>query len=462
MFVLLGNACFAPGVVAQQPVKILPVNAELYERYAGNYKRAKDRVVSVGGFYANGGRLTFYDSKTRRNGVLYDVSETDFVSGTPSGTDSVQPTDLRVTFKRNARGAATGLTWREGSEPAATATRVDPHRSEDVTFNNGDVTLRGTLISPSTPGPHPVIVILHGGDAGRRPFNFWPYFLVRYGIASLVYDKRGAGASTGNWQSATFEDLAGDALAAVELLRHHPKINPRQIGLWGNSNSGWVVPIAAARSKDVAFVISRAGSTLPDHENILYEIENDARARGFSDQEIKQAVALRRKYHETLIANAGWENLKSEVETAKNERWFAAARMTWFLTFQIPPDRTTLTALRNPLLNDPMPYWERVTCPVLALNGQMDENVPTARTVPMLAAALKRAGNKDYTITVIPNANHGLAEVSPSTGSEPPGARRYASGYMDGIVDWLVTRLNVNRKQSKLRSVSKYQFASSP
>ena len=109
LFVLLGNACFAPGVVAQQPVKILPVNAELYERYAGNYKLANDRVVSVGGFYANGGRLTFYDSKTRRNGVLYDVSETDFVSGTPSGTDSVQPTDLRVTFKRNARGAGGGI-----------------------------------------------------------------------------------------------------------------------------------------------------------------------------------------------------------------------------------------------------------------------------------------------------------------------------------------------------------------
>jgi pimeloyl-ACP methyl ester carboxylesterase/ketosteroid isomerase-like protein len=292
---------------------------------------------------------------------------------------------------------------------------------------------------------------LQGSGAARRPFGIWSYFLARHGIATLVYDKRGAGASTGDWQIASFEDLAGDALAAVNLLRKHPNINAQQIGLWGNSNSGWVVPVVAARSKDVAFVISRVGSALPPHENILFEIENDARQRGLTEQEIKQAVALRQKYHRAIIANSDWETLRTEVERSRNERWFEAARMGRFLTLQMPPDATTLTGLRYPMVFDPMPFWERVTCPVLALYGEMDMNVPTARSVPMLDAALKRAGNRDYTITVLPNANHGLAEVPVVRSSEPPRVRRYASGYMDGIANWLLKRVSLGDKPSDVK-----------
>jgi ketosteroid isomerase-like protein/pimeloyl-ACP methyl ester carboxylesterase len=294
-------------------------------------------------------------------------------------------------------------------------------------------------------------VLLQGSGAARRPFGVWAYFLARHGIATLVYDKRGAGASTGDWQTASFEDLAGDALAAVNLLRKHPNINAQQIGLWGNSNSGWVVPIVAARSKDVAFVISRVGSALQPHENILFEIENDARQRGFTEQEIKRAVALRKMYHQAIITNTGWEQLRAEVERSRNERWFEAARMGRFLTIQIPPDAASLTGLRNPFVFDPVPFWERVTCPVLALYGEMDMNVPTTRSVPILDAALKRAGNKDYTITILPNANHGLAEVPAVSSSEPPRVRKYVSGYMDGIADWLLKRVSVSSRPSGMK-----------
>ena len=443
--VVLGYAaCLACVAAQQKSIRIAPVNQKIYEIYAGNYKLGDDQFISLGAFSENGNRLTFYDSRTRRVGVLYDLSETDFVSGIQRDNDSVEPTDLRITFNRNGSGEVTGLTWREGDAPAVVAQKVNPHHNEEVTFENGDVTLRGTLTLPATPGRHPAVVFLQGAGAAQRPYGMWPYYLARYGIGTLVYDKRGAGASTGAWQTASFEDLAGDALAAINLLRKHANIDARQIGLWGNSNSGWVVPIVAARSKDVAFIISRVGSALPPHENILYEIENDARQRGFTEPEIKQAVALRRMYHQTLITNAGWEKLKEEVEHSKNERWFAAARMGRFLTLQTPPDAATLTGLRNPFVFDPVPFWERVTCPVLALYGEMDMNVPTARSVPLLEAALKRAGNKDYTVRVLPNANHGLAEVS-AVSTEPPRVRRYASGYLDGIVDWLLKRVNVNK-----------------
>lgn len=123
------------------------------------------------------------------------------------------------------------------------------------------------------------------------------------------------------------------------------------------------------------------------------------------------------------------------------------------LTLQIPLDAETLTGLRNPMVFDPMPFWERVTRPVLALYGGMDMNVPTARTVPMLNAALKRAGNKDYTISVLPNANHGLAEVPAASDSALPRVRRYAEGYMDGIAHWLLKHVSVGKEPTGVEAI---------
>src|SRR5918912_1450331 len=133
LFLLLGCGVFPSCVVAQQqPIKVAQANPKVYELYAGNYKLADDRFISLGAFSENGDRLTFYDSKTRRVGVLYDLSDTDFVSGIPRGNDSIEQTDLRVTFSRNGRGEVTGLVWREGNLPAITAQKVSPHRNEEV------------------------------------------------------------------------------------------------------------------------------------------------------------------------------------------------------------------------------------------------------------------------------------------------------------------------------------------
>jgi uncharacterized protein len=427
----------------QSPVQLANVDPKIYEQYAGNYRLAKDRFVSLGALSENNDRPTFYDSKTRRVGVLYATSETEFVSGVMRDSEFLAG-DVRVNFIKDAHGVVTGLTWREGMTPPISAPKVSPHRNEEVAFNNGDVALGGTLTLPATKGLHPAVVLLHGSGPARRPLGMWQYFLARHGIATLTYDKRGAGASTGDWQTASFEDLAGDALAAVQFLRNRPDINPRQIGLWGNSNSGWVVPITA-RSKDVAFVISRVGSALPPYENVLYEVENAARQSGLSEQDINQAVSLRRRYQQAIITNTGWEQLKAEVERTRNERWFNAARVGRVLTLQVPPDDTTLQGLRNPLVFDPLPFWERVTCPVLALFGELDMNVETTRSVPLLDAALKRAGNKDYTIVVLPKATHGLAEAVTDSSPEARLNRRYAAGYMDGIIDWLLKRLDVKK-----------------
>ena len=135
---------------------------------------------------------------------------------------------------------------------------------EEVSFRNGDVTLSGTLLLPLTKGPHAAVVFLHGaGSEGRHGARFLAEYLTRYGIAALIYDKRGVGKSTGDWKRSDFSDLAGDAIAGIHFLQQRNEINPKQIGLYGHSQGGMIAPLTASRSKDVAFIISGASSAVP-------------------------------------------------------------------------------------------------------------------------------------------------------------------------------------------------------
>ena len=142
---------------------------------------------------------------------------------------------------------------------------------ETITFQNGDVTLAGTLDLPAGEGPFPAIVTVHGSPPLTRNdlYNLYiSHFFVQHGYAVLRYDKRGAGESTGEYPAVGVEnsevalnDLADDALAGVEFLRNHDLIDPDRIGLAGHSQAGWIIPLAASKSPDVAFMIISSGPT---------------------------------------------------------------------------------------------------------------------------------------------------------------------------------------------------------
>src|SRR5262245_33780296 len=200
---------------------------KLYGEYAGSYQLGADRFVDIAPFYEDEDRPIFFDSKTRRTGVLYGLSETEFFTGPSYGV--MFPMDIRVTFVKNQRGEVTSLKWQESGSRIIQAERVNPYWQEEITFHNGDVSLRGTLTMPATKGPHPVLILIHGSGPARRPGGHWTHYFTRHGIAYFCFDKRGSGASSGDLNSASIEDLAGDVLAAVQALRNNQDINPRPI-----------------------------------------------------------------------------------------------------------------------------------------------------------------------------------------------------------------------------------------
>lgn len=301
----------------------------------------------------------------------------------------------------------------EGSFSLRRVTAVPlPYTSEDVSFANGSVTLSGTLLLPRTPGPHPAIILVHGSQAETRWGSkmFLADRFARRGIAALVYDKRGTGASTGDWKTAAYEEIAEDALTGIHMLQRRKDIRSDQIGAFGHSEGGAVVAIMAARSKDVAFIISADGTTGPSYRQDLFRVRIILEKNGFTKEEVAKAMAFYNVWLQVARTGRGRDQLDAEIPKVKNEKWFD-------LVAPPPKDHWAWTEYRKRADFDSLLYWTRIKVPVLLLYGERDEKVYATESIRQIDEALRAAGNSDYTEILIPQAQHNLT-VHPEPG--PP------------------------------------------
>jgi pimeloyl-ACP methyl ester carboxylesterase len=191
-----------------------------------------------------------------------------------------------------------------------------PYKREDVTFRVGDVVLSGRLLRPNSAGVHPGIVFLHGSAPEARwgtSFFFADRF-ARNGVAALVFDKRGARQSTGDWKTITYERLADDYLAAVRFLQAQPGVDPKEVGIFGHSQGGTISPLIAARPGAVAFVIAAAAiGTGPIYTQDLYRTRNDLEDKGFTEPDISSAMDLYSQWINVARTGEGWDRLVSAM-----------------------------------------------------------------------------------------------------------------------------------------------------
>jgi hypothetical protein len=330
---------------------------------------------------------------------------------------------------------------------------ADGFTTEDVTFRNGRVKLAGTLMKPKGPGPWPAVVFVHGsgpekrrGGNPRDPLAMVGYFAER-GIAVLTYDKRGVGKSTGDWTRSGFDDLAADGLAGVRFLRRQPGILRGAVGVWGCSQGGWIAPLMASRSRDVAFIVivSSPGVSgiVQDRQRRVHELLG----HGFSRAKAEAACAE--------IQDLFWREARPKGDAAIRRAIPLARRRWWWphvFGCVFKEDRQLLEGFRacregalDPNL-DPAPILRRVRCPVLAIYGAKDRMVPVAENKPLLERFLREGGNRDVTIKVFPGGNHGLWLCRTGTLTEivrmsrQKRLRRYVPGYRELMVRWIKSR----------------------
>lgn len=354
-----------------------------------------------------------------------------------------QPSGIPLIFegKRDGdffKGNWSGLNLQAEFVLKKSARPAKNYREEEVSFQNGDVTLSGTLILPNASSKVPLVVFAHGSGEETRAVNrVWALRFVQKGIAALIYDKRGTGKSTGNFRTASMENLADDALAGVNFAKNRAEIDAKKIGVAGHSQGGWIAPLASIRSKDVAFVIASAASGVSPDKQSIFHRTNVMREMGFSEEAVKISVELREKLYRLnrMILennpNADEERRKvsAELEKYAKEPWIErGAGLPPKLEGEKPP-RGALELL----FFEPVPMWEKVKVPVLLVWGDKDTIVPVAEGRKIIENALQKNGNKNVTTKIFPNVNHGGVIVGDDKIWD---FQRISADYFESTANW--------------------------
>ena len=330
---------------------------------------------------------------------------------------------------------------------------------QEVEFYNGSIKLGGTLTLPDTIGKYPALVMVTGSGQQNRDeeifgfkiFKIIAEYLTNNGLAVLRFDDRGVGKSKNKRKTvdtATTYDFAQDAYAGVKLLKSHKNINVKQIGVFGHSEGGIIAAMLAADyPKDIAFIISMAGPSIPGSKIINYQIASANKESGISDSGIQVALKYQNLIYQALEANKSVEELtdilyksnyamiefmpKEQTASITNKEEYAKAMATISVKQVVSP------WFKYFVLFDPAPKICKIECPTLALFGEKDTQVPPELNVEPYRSEFK-GREQLLTLKIIPSANHLFQKANTGLGSEYSNLNKeFAPEFLETILKWL-------------------------
>lgn len=334
------------------------------------------------------------------------------------------------TFKQN--GQSFPLTLTPGTvkrNRPQTPVGPYPYQTQEVSFSNGSAVLKGTLVLPENHTQNtPVLLMVTGSGLQNRdeeifehkPFAVIADALARQGIATLRYDDRGFGGSTGDLVNVTTEDLKNDALAGVELLRKQFK----RVGILGHSEGGTIGLMLAAEGK-VDFVVSLAGGVVSFEKTLLDQNRWTLQQAGYSQDVTDRYCTALESLFDELKAGGNPEptNHGLPAELEQNLQIAKAQSSTPYMRYFLGLDLTDRLS--------------RITCPVLALNGTKDRQVNGEENLNALRNGL--AGQKE--IRVIEGVNHLFQHCNTGNPSEYKDIEEtFAPEALEIIVTWMKKR----------------------
>ena len=320
--------------------------------------------------------------------------------------------NLPLTLNRRASGQV-GFNLRRPQEPHPPF----PYHTEDVVFGGpGGNELAGTITIPDGAGTFPAVLLVQGSGPhdrdestmGHKPFMVIADYLTRHGIATLRVDKRGYAKSTGNYAAATTLDFAADAEAAGAYLKSRPEIDHAKIGLAGHSEGGMIAPIVAAKDHSIAFIVLIEAPGVPGDELLMLQKRYILHAMGLPEEKIELNLDRQKKLLAAVKPAKNSEDARARVKAALdvNSQSALASQVNlvsspWYLFT---------------LNYDPAIYLRQVRCPVLAIAGGKDLQVPPKEDLAGIKAAL--AKNRDAQTVELPGLNHLLQPTKTGLPSE--------------------------------------------
>jgi len=304
-------------------------------------------------------------------------------------------------------------------------------KSEEIHFLNRDIKFVGTLYNPDSKPPYPAIVVVHTASGGERTDPFYNHVraeLPEHGIAVLIFDRRGAGASEGNFETADFEDLASDVIAGVDYLQARPDIHPNKIGLHGTSQGAWIAPLAAARKPDIACIVAVSASGVSPADQMNYGVAFHLEQAGFDRAVVEEAIRLRNLVNAYFRGRISREEAAATLSRFEHEPWYEQGYL--YPSRELPAD-ITQSKWHYEMDYEPLSIWKKVTQPALFLFAEADEWVPIGQSMVNYEGATSHLN--DVTLKQIPGTDHLMRTQTGGISKE----------YQAILTDWLRCRLEI-------------------
>lgn len=275
-----------------------------------------------------------------------------------------------------------------------------------------DVVLAGTLSLPKGDGPFPAVMLLSGSGPqdrnssifGHKPFLLLAHELTQSGIAVLRFDERGVGESGGRTSEMTMATQMGDAQAGINYLLSNNQINRTKIGLLGHSLGGILAPKLAIEN-DIDFLVLLAAPGVNGDAMMLKQRKDLLKLRGATDKQIEGTNGmLASLYSELRKSSLEDEALKTELQkklAVKYQSTIPEKELNEMVNSIV--DNEELMAI---LKSSPANYFQKVSCPVLALNGSKDFQVSAKENLAAIEKALSDGGNTAIETHELEGLNH--------------------------------------------------------
>ena len=333
------------------------------------------------------------------------------------------------TFKQ--MGASLPLTLTPGEEKLnrpQTPVGPFPYATEEVSFANGDAVLKGTLVLPEGYGRKtPVLVMVTGSGLQNRdeeiyehkPFAVIADALARNGIATLRYDDRGFGESTGDLVHCTTEDMKNDALAGIGLLRERFD----RVGVIGHSEGGTIALMLAAEKK-ADFIVSLSGMVVSGKETLLWQNRVSLAAAGIPAETIDSYCRALETVFDASIAGTTLPPVPQfELPAALSQNLTAVIR------------QLKLPYLKHFVALDVRPLLGGISCPVLALNGTKDMQVEAESNLRALRSGLP--DNPCNKLETVEGVNHMFQHCQTGMTTEYRDIEEtFAPEVLETLVEW--------------------------
>ena len=389
--------------------------------YSGAYRLGDDYIVITP---SDEGALR-YRVPDGRSGRLYPDDDRHFHGG--PGWASREPRIAEAVFDA-CPGKRIEFRLKDG--PSGIAQRVPVTRTP-TTFSSIGNTLYGELFAPEKPQAL-VVMVFGAGQDSAVAYTYVQHLLSYYGIAAFVYDKRGTGKSTGRF-TVDFSELADDALAAMAHARKLLNAPGVPVGLMGESQGGWIAPLAAVRAP-ADFVIASYGLAISPLEEDRFEVMNELRAKRYDDSVVAQGRELTDITGRIMLSRFtdGLEDLRKFKAAHAGEKWLQEVEGDFTGPLLRSPD-DQFEELRKLLGFDAILDYDaqaalrRVRVPMLWIVAGKDTEAPPGPTLEFLRTLQPEPPQLD--IAVFPNADHGILEDD-----------RQSAGYHDLLVKWIRTR----------------------